>query len=96
MKTKKTSNLKKIKEKKNEEIKIIKHERVGNYNFFSEEIANLIIDKIISYVLTIEFRKKIDEKIKNVCFDFLKKDLSTFIQLNYINYDIDDIYNNLK
>ena len=50
MKTKRTSNLKKIKEKKNEEIKIIKHERVGNYNFFSEEIANLIIDKIISYV----------------------------------------------
>ena len=96
MKTKRTSNLKKIKEKKNEEIKIIKHERVGNYNFFSEEIANLIIDKIISYVLTIEFRKKIDDKIKNVCFDFLKKDLSTFIQLNYINYDIDDIYNNLK
>ena len=91
----KKKKVKKDKQKKEiEEVKIIKHERVGNYNFFSEEIAHLIIEKIISYVITVQYRRIIEKKIKNECFDFLKKEISSFVKLNYLNYDIDDIYSN--
>ena len=99
MSTEKTKkkNLKKDKKKKEiEEIKIIKHERVGNYNYYSEEIANIIIEKIISYVITVQYRRTIDNKVNNACFDFLKKEISSFVKLNYLNYDIDDIYSNKK
>ena len=93
----KKKNIKKDKQKKEiEEIKIIKHERVGNYNFYSEEIANIIIEKIISYVITLQYRRTIENKIKHASFDFLKKEISLFVKLNYLNYDIDDFYSNKK
>ena len=93
----KKKSVKKDKQKKEiEEIKIIKHERVGNYNFYSEEIANIIIEKIISYVITLQYRRTIENKIKHASFDFLKKEISLFVKLNYLNYDIDDFYSNKK
>ena len=66
------------------------HERVGNYNFYSEEIAKNIIEKIISLVFSCNFVGKIDKKSNNFCFDSIKQTLDNIIQITHINHDNDD------
>ena len=58
----------KIKKKKktkesiiDEEITPKKHQREGNFNFYSEEISKQIIEKIISNVISTNFYNKVEK-----------------------------------
>ena len=88
-------NKKKVKKKKNSLIKDIKpqrHKRTDNLNYYSEEIAKEIIDKIISLTFTKLFSKKLEGNVTNYCIDIIDKTMNNFLQLSFINYDKDDLY----
>ena len=69
-----------------------KHERIGNLNYYSEEIAKEIIDKLISLTFTKLFSKKLDEKVSSYTIDLVNKTINNYLQLAFINYDKDDLY----
>lgn len=69
-----------------------KHERIGNLNYYSEEIAKEIIDKLISLTFTKLFSKKLDEKVSSYTIDLFNKTINNYLQLAFINYDKDDLY----
>ena len=81
------------KKKKNiieDDIRPQQHPRVGDLNYFSEEITKDITEKLISLVFTSIFRKKIERKINDVCFDSTKNMISNIIEISNVNHDIDD------
>ena len=78
--------------KDNHEIKPGKHARIGNLNYYSEEIVKEIIDKIISLTLTKIFTAKIDVKISDFCFDSMLRFLNLTLSLTNIKHDRDNIY----
>ena len=85
---------KKIKKKKKkiseEEIQPQKHERIGNINYYSEEIARNMIEKIISLVIADSFNKNLKPKFGEFCNKEIIKTINNITELNNINHDIDD------
>ena len=84
---------KKKKFNKNKDIKPQKHIRIGNLNYYSEEIAKEIIDKLISLTITKVMSKKIEKRLPNFCIEELNKTLKNIIQIIYIDHDSEDVYN---
>ena len=75
----------------NNNQKTSKHGREGNLNFFSEEIAKNMIDKIISLSLTKVYSKGLDQEFP---FYYLNKFINTsnnMLEICNINHDIDEI-----
>ena len=87
---KKRNKKRKKKKQEEEEIGAVKHERIGNLNYFSEEIAKNIIEKVICLAVNETFAKKIERKFAYFCYDSLKSSLDNIIDLYNINRDIDD------
>ena len=85
---------KKGKKKKNlsEDIKITRHERIGNNNYYGEEIVKEIIDKIISKTISINFRNNVEKQIPLFSFNKIKQDINNILSTIYIPYDYDDLY----
>ena len=88
---------KKVKKKKkkkqnnnNNEIVPQRHEREGNLNFYSEEIAKNIIEKIISLALSKNFTDSVDSKFENFCINIMSKKISNVVEILHINRDKDD------
>ena len=88
-KIKKKNELKK-KKKDEDDDGPKRHERIGNLNYYSEEISKFMIEKIISLALSDDFRKNIEKKINNFCYDSMVKTFDNLTQLININHDIDD------
>ena len=65
---KKVRKKKKKKQDNNNEIVPQRHEREGNLNYYSEEIAKNIIEKIISLALSKNFTQKINCRFKTKSF----------------------------
>ena len=87
----KKKNRKKKKKNKDEDGDGPKrHERIGNLNYYSEEISKFMIEKIISLALSDDFRKNIEKKLNNFCYDSMVKTFDNLTQLININHDIDD------
>ena len=84
---------KKKKFNKNKDIQPKKHIRIGNLNYYSEEIAKEIIDKIISLTITNVMTRKIEKRIPDFCIEEFNKTLKNFVQIIYINHDSEDAYN---
>ena len=83
----------KKKQKKGEEhINPGKHARIGNLNYYSEEIVKEIIDKIISLSMTNIFKANIDSKISNFCFNTMLRFLNLTLSLTNIKHDRDNMY----
>ena len=57
----------------------------------SEIIANQIIEKIISLVISESMKNEIQTLIPGFCFDELKQSLELLTHLNYLTYDKDDL-----
>ena len=72
---KKRNKKRKKKKQEEEEIGAVKHERIGNLNYFSEEIAKNIIEKVICLAVNETFAKKIERKFAYFCYDLLKSSL---------------------
>ena len=86
---------KKIKKKKkkkqdNNEIVPQRHEREGNLNYYSEEIAKNIIEKIISLALSKNFTQNVEKKFENFCINIMSKNINNLIEMLHINRDKDD------
>jgi hypothetical protein len=90
MKKKKAGKLKNKKnDKKEEDIKQTKHENVGNVNFYSEEIAKEIINKLISYTFTGIYMKKMNKKIDDYYSSNLFNTINNIVEICYINHEIE-------
>ena len=90
MKKKKAGKLKNKKnDKKEEDIKPTKHENVGNVNFYSEEIAKEIINKLISYTFTGIYMKKMNKKIDDYYSSNLFNTINNIVEICYINHEIE-------
>ena len=90
MKKKKVQKKKKKKgEKDDEEIKPMKHENVGNVNFYSEEVAREIINKIISLTFTSIYMKRMNKIIDNFYVRDLLNTIDKLVEMNHINHDMD-------
>ena len=90
MKKKKVQKKKKKKgEKNDEEIKPMKHENVGNVNFYSEEDAREIINKIISLTFTSIYMKRMNKIIDNFYVRDLLNTIDKLVEMNHINHDMD-------
>ena len=93
---------KKIKNKKNdiydisdndEEIIPMNHDKIGNINFYSEEVVKQIIELLISYTITTNFRKNTEKKISFFCWQEIYHRLNIISELLIPNREIDDFNN---
>ena len=84
-------NLKKVKTFEEEEQ--INLEEIKGYAFLDEAecIANQIIEKIISLVITETTKNHINKLIPNYCFGKIKQILEIITYLDYLNHDKDDL-----
>ena len=58
----------------------------------SEIISNYIIEKLISYVFSISFKKEVDKKINEVCYLDVKNVLDEINNLEFLVHDKDDLF----
>ena len=69
------------------------------FNKFSNDaniIVNELIEKIISLSISKNFNKKIENSIPSSCFDFLCNAVDSYLSLNFISYDKEEINDNNK
>ena len=88
---------KKTKKKKkqiDDEIVPTKHEKVGNINFYSEEVSKEIIEQLISLAISSHFTNKVEKKFNDFCYNEILQKLTNFIKINYIGHENDDFENN--
>ena len=88
---------KKTKKKKkqiDDEIVPTKHEKVGNINFYSEEVSKEIIEQLISLAISSHFTNKVEKKFNDFCYNEILQKLTNFIKINYIGHETDDFENN--
>ena len=86
----KKKNKKKKKKNQEDENGPQKHEREGNLNYYSEEISKDIIEKIISLVISYNFKNKIENKLNEYNFNSMKKAFDNIIEITHINHENDD------
>ena len=67
-----------------------KHKRIGNLNYFSEEISKEIIEKLISLAVSKNFNVKVEKKYGNFCYQALKRTFDNIIEITHIDHDKDD------
>ena len=95
----KSINKKRKKENKNSKNNIIypkKHDKIGNLNFYSEEIVKSIVDKIISLTFTKLYTKNLEKKLSDYNIEYFIKSTNFLLELCNINHDIDDKKLNLR
>ena len=51
------------------------------YDYSVEIIIKIIIEKLISYTITISEQKKIEKEIKNVCNNYIFKQLNPLVHI---------------
>ena len=62
---------------------------ISNYQS-SESIIKFILDKIITIALYEAYSKEIDKNLGEFCYDNMKKEITSFFELNFINYTTKD------
>ena len=87
--------------RKNTRLSIVETENIPTiiFNKFSNEaniIVNELIEKIISLSISKNFNKKIENSIPSSCFDFLCNAVDSYLSLNFISYDKEEINDNNK
>ena len=85
---------KKVKKKKknhiSDEIVPTKHDKIGNINFYSEEVAKEIIEKLISLTISSNFKNKVEKQFNDFCLDEFLKKINNLIQIYHIDHETDD------
>ena len=64
------------------------------YDNSVETIIKIIIEKLISYTITISEQKKIEKEIKNVCNNYIFKQLNPLVHIFSFEYDKDEFFIN--
>ena len=86
---KKKGNKRKKKKEGEEEIRPTKHEKIGNINNYSEQIAKEIINKIISLSFTNHFMNRMNKKIDNYYIKYILGEINNLVEIVHINHDMD-------
>jgi hypothetical protein len=60
----------------------------------SETVVKDLIEKFISYTVTISYQNEIEKMVPDKCWNYMQKILDNFIHLEFMSHDRDDI--NLK
>ena len=73
-------------------ISIITIPEIINNKFLNESniIVNEIIEKIISLVISVNFNKKIEQKISSTCYNFVENTINVYLSSNFITHDKDE------
>lgn len=87
---KKKVKKKKKKKQDNNEIIPQRHERIGNLNYYSEEIAKNMIEKIISLAISSDFMENVNKNYDNFCIDLMSRKLDNIVEMMHINREKDD------
>ena len=87
---KKKGKKKKKKKPENNEIIPQRHERIGNLNYYSEEIAKNIIEKIISLAVSSDFMENVNKNFDNFCIEMMSRKLENVVEMIHINREKDD------
>lgn len=77
-----------------EQVEQINIEDIKKSNIFLNEaecIANQIIEKLISFVITVSTKNKIEKLIPDFCFTELKQTLQIVANLDFLTHDKDDL-----
>ena len=87
--------------RKNTRLSIAETENIPTiiFNKFSNDaniIVNELIEKIISLSISKNFNKKIENSIHSSCFDFLCNAVDSYLSLNFISYDKEEINDSNK
>ena len=64
------------------------------YDYSVEIIIKIIIEKLISYTITISEQNEIEKKIKNVCNNYILRQLNPIIHIFSLEYDKDEFFIN--
>jgi len=56
-------------------------------------VVNEIIEKIISLSISLNFSNNIEKNISHSCFDFLRSTIDSYLNLNFISHDKEEINN---
>ena len=81
---------KKKKKPENNEIVPQRHEREGNLNYYSEEIAKNMLEKIISLAISSNFTQNVENKFDQFCIDIMTKKINNLVEMVHINREKDD------
>ena len=81
---------KKKKKPDNNEIVPQRHEREGNLNYYSEEIAKNMLEKIISLAISSNFTQNVENKFDQYCINIMSKKINTLVEMVHINREKDD------
>ena len=57
-------------------------------------VVNELIEKIISLSISINFNSKIEKNIPSVCFDYLRNTVESYLSLNFISHDKEEMNKN--
>ena len=60
----------------------------------ADVIVNEIIEKIISLSISTNFNNNIEKNIPKTCFDYLRNTIDSYLNLNFISHDKEDINSN--
>ena len=71
--------------------KHIRHERIGNFLYYGEEIVKELIDKIISLSITMHNTNRIYSKLGDICFDHFKKEVTYYLKQEFIVHERDEL-----
>lgn len=74
---------------------LLKEENRGFSNL-SEQIANFMIEKIISLTLTEVARNETNRQIPKKCFLYMSNMIKSFLKLEFLPHDRDDLYVNTE
>ena len=92
MKKGKTKKKRQPKKKQIEPVdRHIRHELIGNNNFYGEEVVKYIIDKLISLSITTQNAERIYSTINTACFTHIKNEISSLIQQDHLSYERDEL-----
>ena len=79
--------LKKLSKKKTVEDQPlqVRHEREGNLNYYSEEVARFIIEKLISLAITTQGRNTIYSHMGDICYTHVQKEIKNYIHIAFFS-----------
>ena len=88
---KKRGNRRKKKADLGQQDRHIRHERIGNMNYYGEEIARWFVEKLISLTITTAQTNKVYSLTNEICFSHCSKEISQYLLSYFLTHDKDEL-----
>lgn len=69
----------------------IRHERIGNMNYYGEEIARWFVEKLISLTITTSQTNRVYSFTNEICFNHCYKEISQYLLSHFLTHDKDEL-----